>query len=76
MPNLKAKIDGHNKKIIENSPPLKSKILFLLKIFCCSGKYENLKGICQTNFRQRYANHKKIFKCGKNKKDTKLSTDY
>ena len=26
MPNLKAKIDGHNKKILENTPPAKTKL--------------------------------------------------
>ena len=72
MPNLKAKIDGHNKKIIENSPPLKSKILFLLKIFCCSGKMESAK-LTLGNVMQIT---KKSFNAEKNKKDTKLSTDY
>ena len=37
-------------------------------------KYMKLyKGICETTFRKRYANHKKS---EKNKNDTKLSTEY
>ena len=31
MPNLKAKIDGHNKKIVENTPPPKTKLCNSLK---------------------------------------------
>ena len=31
MPNLKAKIDGHNKKILETTPPLKTKSYNCLK---------------------------------------------
>ena len=31
MPNLKAKIDGHNKKILENTPPPKTKLCNCLK---------------------------------------------
>ena len=31
MPNLKAKIDGHNKKILETTPPPKTKLYNCLK---------------------------------------------
>ena len=34
------------------------------------------KGICETTFKKRYANHKKPFNVEKNKNDTKLSTEY
>ena len=34
------------------------------------------KGICETTFKKRYANHKKSFNAEKNKNDTKLSTEY
>ena len=33
------------------------------------------KGICETTFKKRYANHKKSFNEEKNKNDTKLSTE-
>ena len=40
-------------------------------------KYMKLdKGICETTYRKRYANHKKSFDAEKNKNDTKLSTEY
>ena len=31
MPSLKAEIDGHNKKILETTPPLKTKLFKCLK---------------------------------------------
>ena len=34
------------------------------------------KGICETTFKKRYANHKKSFNAERNKNDTKLSTAY
>ena len=34
------------------------------------------KGICETTFKKRYANHRKSFNAEKNKNDTKLSTEY
>ena len=37
---------------------------------------ELYKGICETTFKKRYANHKKSFNVEKNKNDTKLSTEY
>ena len=97
MPNLKAKIDGHNKKIFENTPPPKTKLcncskkenclmrgaclteigLYYARISCNDETYRtNLyKGICESTFEKRYANHKKSFNEEKNKNDTKLSTE-
>ena len=43
MPNLKAKIDGHNKKILENTPPPKSKLCNCLKKENCP-----IRGTCLT----------------------------
>ena len=98
MPNLNAKIDGHNKKILENTPPPKAKlcnclkkencpmrgacltenVLYYARISCddetCKPKL--YKGICETTFKKRYANHKKSFNAEKNKNDTKLSTEH
>ena len=98
MPNLKSKIDGHNKKILENTPPPKTKlcnylknencpmrgaclnenILYYARISCDDETYERKlhKGICETTFKKRYANHKKSFTMEKNKNGTKLSTKY
>ena len=97
MPNLKAKIDGHNKKIPETTLPPKKKIcnclkkencpmrgaclneniLYYARISCDDETYKRklYKGICETTFKKRYANHKKSF-VEKNKNDTKLSTKY
>ena len=41
MPNLKAKIDGHNKKILENTPLPKTKLCNCLKKVNCS-----MRGAC------------------------------
>ena len=43
MPSLKAQIDGHEKKIFENTPPLKTKL-------CNCSKKENcpMRGACLT----------------------------
>ena len=98
MLNLKAKIDGHNKKILENTPPRKTKLSNCLKKENCpmSGtcltknvlyyarisrddetyKPKLYKGICETTFKKRYANHKKSFNAEKNKNDAKLYTEY
>ena len=87
MPNLKAKIDGHNKKILENTPspitklcnclkkencPMRGacrteNVLYYARISCDDKTYKPklYKGICETTFEKRYANHKKIFQCGK-----------
>ena len=43
MPNLKAKIDGHNKKILENTPPPKIKLCNCLKKENCP-----MRGACLT----------------------------
>ena len=43
MPNLKAKIDGHNKKILENTPPPKTKLCNCLKKENCP-----MRGACLT----------------------------
>ena len=98
MPSLKSKIDEHNKKILETTPPSKTKlcnclkkencpmrracltenILYYARISCDDETYKPklYKGICETTFKKRYANHKKSFNVGKNKSDTKLSTEY
>ena len=34
------------------------------------------KGICETTFKKRYANHNKYFNVERNNNDTKLSTEY
>ena len=40
-------------------------------------KYTKIyKGICETTFKKRYANHKKSFNVPTYKNDTKLSTEY
>ena len=97
MPNLKAKIDGHNKKMLENTPPPKPKSCNCLKRencpvrgVCLSGnelyyakincddkkcKPKLYKGIYETTFKTRYANHKKYFNAEKSKNDTKLSKE-
>ena len=43
MPNLKAKIDGHNKKILETTPPPKTKLCKYLKKENCP-----MRGACLT----------------------------
>ena len=43
MPNLKAKIDGHNQKILENTPPWKTKLYNYLKKENCL-----MRGSCLT----------------------------
>ena len=98
MPNLKAAIDGHNKKILETTLPPKTKlcnylkkkncpvraacltenILYYARISCDDETYKPklYKGICETTFKKRYANHEKPFNVEKNKNDNKLSTEY
>ena len=98
MPTLKAKIDGHNKKILETTLPpitklcnclkkenyqmrgacLTENILHYAKISCEDKIYKPKlhKGICETTFKKRYANHKKSFNVEKKKNNTKLSTEY
>ena len=41
MPNLKAKIDGHNKTVFENTPSLKTNLCSCLKKENCPMKEEN-----------------------------------
>ena len=43
MPNLKAKIDGHNKKILKTTPPPKTKLCNCLKNENCP-----MRGACLT----------------------------
>ena len=94
-PNLKAKIDGHNKKILKTTPPTKTKFLekrnlsyqrslpqwkhfIYARVSCDDETYKPklYKGICETTFKKRNANHKKSFNVEKNKNNTKLSTEY
>ena len=98
MPNLKSKINSHNKKILENSTqslskkcncivkencPLKGEcltnnVLYHATITCDDQNYtpKLYKGICETTFKKRYANHKKSFNIERYKNDTKLSIEY
>ena len=48
MPNLKTKIDGHSKKILENTLPLKTKLCSCLKIENCpmAGVYLTENVLC------------------------------
>ena len=50
MPNLKFKIDGHNKKILETTLPLKTKLCNCLKIENCP-----MRGTCLTENSLYYA---------------------
>ena len=52
--------------------------LYYPRISCGDETYKLkfYKGICETTFKKRYANHKKSFNVEKNKNDTKLSTEY
>ena len=56
---------------------LTENILYYARISCdkeiCKPKL--YKGICEINFKKRYANHKKSFNEEKNKNDTSLSTE-
>ena len=57
---------------------LTSGILYQATKNCCDSKYKQkiCKGICETTFKKRYANHKKSFNLIKSKNDTTLSTEY
>lgn len=78
MSNLKTKIDGYNKKLLEKTPPPKAKpcnylkkklpneknpltknVLYYAIISCDDEKYKSklYKGIIETTFKKRYANH-------------------
>ena len=98
MPNIKSKINGHNKKVLKNKPTeqkrtcnclvkehcpmnglcLTSSILYQATITSNNTKYKEkrYKGICETTFKKRYANHKKSFNIISYKNDTTLSTEY
>ena len=57
---------------------LSENILFYARISCDDETYKPklYKGICETTFKKRNANHKKSFNVEKNKNNTKLSTEY
>ena len=55
-----------------------SSILYQATIKCSDSKYQQkrYKEICETNFKKRYANHKKSFNLIKFKNDTTLYIEY
>ena len=57
---------------------LTSSILYQATIKCSDSKYKQnrYKGICETTFKKRYANHKKSFNLINSKNDTTLSKEY
>ena len=58
---------------------LTSSILYQTTIKCSDSKYKQKtrdKGICETTFKKRYANHKKSFNLINSKNDTTLSVEY
>ena len=57
---------------------LTENVLHYARISCDDETYKPklYKGICETTFKKRYANHKKSFNAEKNKNDTKLSTEH
>ena len=60
-----------------NGFSLTKSLLYYATITCDKENYTKLyKGICETTFKKRYANHKKYFKVPTYKNDTKLSTEY
>ena len=97
MPNIRAKINGHNQKILQPKPTepqklcnfliredypmnglsLTSSILYQAKIKCNDSKckQKRYKGICETTFKKRCANHKKSFNLIKSKNDTTFSIE-
>ena len=56
---------------------LTEKVLYYTRTSCDNETYKPklYKGICETAFKKRYANHKKSFNVEKNKNDTKLSSE-
>ena len=60
-----------------NRLSLKSSILYQATK-CSNSKYKEkrYKGLCETTFQKRYANHKKSFNLSKSKNDTILSIEY
>ena len=57
---------------------LTSSILYQATITCSDSKFKQkrYKGICETTFKKRYANHKNSFNLIKSKNDTTLSTEH
>ena len=56
---------------------LTKSLLYYARITCDKENYTQLyKGICETTFKKRYANHKKSFNVPTYKNDAKLSTEY
>ena len=57
---------------------LTENILYYARISCDDKTYKPklYKGIWETTFKKRYANHKKSSNLEKNKNDAKLSTEY
>ena len=87
MPNIRSKMNGHNKKILQPTPTedclmnglsLTSGIWFQATIECSDSKYKQkrYKRICGTTFKKGYANHKKSFNLTNSKNDTTLSIEY
>ena len=98
MPNIRSKINGHNKKVLQPKPTepqklcnclvkedfpmnglcLTSSISYQATIKCIDGKCKQkiYKGICETTFKKRHANHKKLFNLVKSINDTTLSVEY
>ena len=92
MPNIRSKINGQSKKILQPKPTepqklcncpmnklcLTSSILYQATIKCSDSKYKQkrYKAICETTFKKRCANYKKSFNLIKSKNDTTLSMEY
>ena len=61
-----------------NRECLAENVLYYPAISCDDEAYKPkpYKGICETNFKKRYQNHKKSFNVETYKNDTKLSIEY
>ena len=59
-------------------PAFTENVLYYARISCDDETYKPklYKGIYETAFKKRYANHKRFFNAENNKNDTKLSTEY
>ena len=57
---------------------LSKNFLYYARISCDDETYKSklYKGICETTFKRRYANHENSFNAEKKKNDTKASTEY
>ena len=90
MPNIKTKLNAHNRVILRNTPsknakhcnfqqkeqcPMSSDCLKESLVFYATISCE-YKGSCETSFKKRYTNHKKSFNVRFYNHDTKLSTEY